>query len=80
MIEEQNMLLFGNSEEKELHFIYARYAMGDPVSMIAADLGISEAKVRTRMSTQPERYEEIKKQREAFTGIRLQRSLSLVDA
>ena len=80
MEEEQNMLLFGSSDDMELHFIYARYAMGDPVSLIAADLGCSESQIHAKMRKRPEQYEETKKQREAFTGLRLQRSLSLVDA
>lgn len=73
-------LLFGDKKQDNIEFIYSRYAMGDPVSLIAADLGIAESEVRRKMRTQPDKYEDTKKQRECFLNIRLRRSLSLVDA
>ncbi len=73
-------LTFGDPKEKGVQFIYSRYAMGDPVSVIAADLNCSPESVVRMMQMQPEKYEDTKKQRECFLNIRLRRSLSLVDA
>lgn len=75
-----NALTFGGDEQKSLANIYARYAMGDPCSVIAADIGCCVSEVTRRMRTVPEKYEETKKARECFLNIRLRRSLSLIDA
>jgi hypothetical protein len=89
MVEEQSIepaareilrFLFGDAAENKAHQVYARYAMGDPVSVIAADLKISPSEVYRRMRKIPDQYEETKKMREAFLGLRLRRSLSLIDA
>lgn len=77
---EKVLFLFGSKDDQEHEKIYARFAMGDPVSVIAADLGVSESIVYKRMRKYPDLYEETKKAREAFIGLRLQRSVSLIDA
>jgi len=73
-------LLYGDEKEAKVQHVYARYAMGDPVSVIAANLGIKESEVLLMMRTRPDEYEQTKLAREAFIGVRLQRSVSLVDA
>ena len=77
--ETENRLLFGGKDNTRA-WIYCRYAMGDPVSVIAADAEMSEAKVLEMMRELPKEHEQTKKLREAFLGLRIQRSLSLVDA
>ena len=74
-------LLFGEKSKKGLReWIYARYACGDPVSVIAAEEGISTNEVYLLMKSCPDDYEKTKVQREQFNGVRIVRSLSLVDA
>lgn len=79
-LDKETFFLFGNKAAKEAHEVYARYAMGDPVSVIATDLGISTSTVYQMMGKMPDQYETTKKAREDFLGLRLQRSLSLIDA
>lgn len=73
-------LLFGETKDSLVEHVYARYAMGDPISVIASDLKVSEHTVFQMMRKIPDKYEETKQAREAFLGLRLRRSLSLVDA
>jgi hypothetical protein len=80
MVEFENRLFFGSGDDNTHAWIYSRYAMGDPVSVIASETGLSEAKVLGIMRELPDEYEQTKKLREAFLGLRLKRSLSLVDA
>jgi hypothetical protein len=80
VINHDNALIFGDAKQNTLAEIYSRYAMGDPVSVIAADLGCPEVTVRRMMRTRPDDYEETKKLRECFLHIRLRRSLSIIDA
>jgi len=77
-----NSLLYGDVSDKlaQLQHVYAMYAMGDPVSVIAKSLGKTEPEVHRMMKTRPDDYEATKQAREAFIGVRLQRSVSLVDA
>lgn len=75
----ENRLMFGGKDNTRA-WIYCRYAMGDPVSVIASESDMSEAKVLEIMREYPNEYEQTKKLREAFLGLRIQRSLSLVDA
>jgi len=77
--ETENRLLFGGKENTRA-WIYCRYAMGDPVSVIASESKMSEIKVLQIMREIPQEHEKTKKLREAFLGLRIQRSLSLVDA
>jgi DNA-binding Lrp family transcriptional regulator len=77
--ETENRLMFGGKDNTR-SWIYCRYAMGDPVSVIASEADMSEAKVLEIMRELPKEHEQTKKLREAFMGLRVQRSLSLVDA
>ena len=78
-VKHDNTLLFGSDDQKTMAHIYARYAMGDPCSVIAKDFGVDVSTVVRKMRTMPEKYEETKKARECFLNIRLRRSLSLID-
>lgn len=80
IVKHDGALIFGDKEQSSLACVYARYAMGDPCSVIATDLGCTEADVTRKMRVMPEKYDETKKARECFLNIRLRRSLSLVDA
>lgn len=75
----ENRLMFGGKDNTRA-WIYCRYAMGDPVSVIASEAGMSEQVVLEIMRELPKEHEQTKKLREAFMGLRVQRSLSLVDA
>jgi len=77
---DEQYLTFGADRENDRAAAYARYAMGDPVSVIASDMNKSESAILAMMRERPEEYEETKKKREDFTGVRVNRSLSLVDA
>ena len=77
--ESENRLLFGGKDNTRA-WIYCRYAMGDPVSVIASESNMSEMKVLEIMREEPKEHEQTKKLREAFLGLRIRRSLSLVDA
>lgn len=76
---EELRLSFGGRDNTRL-WIYARYAMGDQLEVIAADCGKSEAQVLTLMREMPEEYETTIKAREAFSGLTLKRSQSIIDA
>lgn len=80
MIKESEQLLFGSKKDTDRLWIYSRYAAGDPISIIAADARLSLAQVYDLMRECPDDYEKTKKQREQFSGLRVGRSLSLVDA
>lgn len=74
-------LLFGETKDHgKAAWIYARYAAGDHVGTIAADAGLSIQQVYEIMKTCPDDYEKTKQRREQFCGLRLIRSLSLIDA
>ncbi|MCK5609100.1 hypothetical protein KAR91_44910 [Candidatus Pacearchaeota archaeon] len=73
-------LVFGSPEAEERHWVYARYACGDPISKIAADRGMSMEQIYQIMRSCPDEYEATKKRREDFTGLRITRSQALIDA
>jgi len=74
-------LMFGESKDHgKAVWIYARYACGDSINVIAHDAELSVHQVYEIMKSCPAEYEETKKRREQFTGLRLVRSLSLIDA
>lgn len=75
----EDRLLLGGEDSKSA-WIYARYAMGDPVSVIAAATNKSPAQVLAIMRERPKEYEQTKQLREHFMGLRINRSLSLIDA
>ena len=78
---DNDSLLFGDQNKQGLReWIYARYACGDPVSVIAKEEAISIQKVYAIMNSCPEDYEDTKVKREQFNGLRIVRSLALVDA
>lgn len=77
--DEELRLSFGGRDGKR-EWIYARYAMGDQLEVIAQDCGITKAKVLELMREMPEAYEETIKAREAFSGLTVKRSLSIADA
>jgi len=77
---DKEQLLFGDKRDTERNLIYARYASGDPVSIIAADTGMTEEEVYAIMRSCPAENEKVKQRREQFTGLRTRRSLNLLDA
>lgn len=79
-MEDKAEFLFGSPYEKEIEQLYARYAMGDPLEIIAADAGKSVKELMAQLRRMPEKYEETEKARAMFTGTRLRRTLSLMDA
>ncbi|MBN2182098.1 MAG: hypothetical protein JW715_09290 [Sedimentisphaerales bacterium] len=60
-------------------WIYARYAMGDPVSVIAAEGNLSPGQIYAIMREKPERFAEAKKERDAFFELRLNEFSDLID-
>ena len=80
-MDESCQLTFGEAKDHaKREWIYARYAAGDHLGTIAADAGLSANQVYDIMKSCPENYETTKMRREQFTGLRLIRSQSLLDA
>jgi len=78
---ESCQLIFGETKDHgKREWIYARYACGDHIGTIASDSGLSIQQVYDIMKSCPDDYEKTKTQREQFCGLRLIRSLSLLDA
>ena len=61
--DDDNKFLLGG-ETNDRYWICCRYAMGDPVSVIASEVSMSEEEVLKSMGKLPEEYEEAKKTRE----------------
>ena len=69
---EQNeeFLLFPSGRDGDRAAAYARYAMGDPVSMIASDLATSPGQVYAMMQERPEEYQKAKRTRQDYLDSR----------
>ena len=81
MAETSEELSFGQEEDHgERRWIYARYAAGDHIGTIASDANKSVTQIYEIMKSCPDDYEKTKVRREQFTGLRLNRSQSLLDA
>lgn len=74
----ENGLLFGG-RDGDREAIYARYAMGDFIDVIAADADRSVPAVYNLMREKPADYERSKQAREAFSNLRVQRASSVAD-
>ena len=74
------ILLYGGGKDGKAEEIYARYAMGDPISKIAEDAGVSISSLYTIMQRKPDAYESSKQAREDYLRLRVRRSLCLLDA
>jgi len=63
----------------ETQWIYAQYESGESVTIIADELGKSEAYVYAKMRKKPDKYENVKKVREETRNIRVRRCSSMAD-
>ena len=80
-MDELCQLTFGEADDGgKREWIYARYACGDHIGTIAHDAQISPEQVYNIMKSCPDDYEKTKIRREQFCGLRLIRSVSLIDA
>jgi hypothetical protein len=66
--------------EVDRRFSYDKYATGWPTNLIAEAVDCSVSRIRDLMMEIPGEYEKSKQAREKFMSIRVNRSLSLVDA
>ena len=80
-MDESCQLTFGEAGDScKREWIYARYACGDHIGTIAHDALMSPEHVYNIMKSCPDDYEKTKVRREQFCGLRLIRSLALMDA
>ena len=76
---EELRLSFGGRDGQR-EWVYARYAMGDQLEIIAADCGKTEKQILELMREIPKLYEETIEAREAYSNLTVKRSLSICDA
>ena len=76
---EEYALMFGPGPNNDRAYAYSRYAVGDPLSEIAKDSGLSIQDVLALMRQRPSEFAETKQMREDFERLRVQRSLSIID-
>ena len=78
--EDEELRLSFGGREGQREWVYARYSMGDQLEVIAADCGKTVNQILVLMREVPALYEQTKKAREAFSGLTLKRSQSIIDA